>query len=84
MKKRILVLLTVVALLVVMLAMSVAPAFAHVVPCTGKNPSLITVTPGSEFDDDADGRICRYDRYDQSGALLSTRFKDDHAFPFGH
>jgi hypothetical protein len=58
MKKRILVLLSVVAMMVGMMAMSVAPAaFAHGAFCTGKG-ILTGTTPGANGDKDGDGWIC--------------------------
>jgi hypothetical protein len=82
MKKRILTLLTVAALLVGMLAISVASAFAAPSsPCPGNNGGVRIEGVHSDFDPAYDrngnGLICRYDRYDKNGFLLSTRYKDD-------
>ena len=70
MKKRILVLLSAVALMVVMLAMSVAPAFALAdddqASCRGQAVSSITTTPppGSEF---GEGTALAADQYQEGG-----------------
>ena len=62
MKKRILVLLSVVALMVVMLATSVAPAFAAWNPitgCRGTDPLVFAeVAPGVDGKRTADGMVC--------------------------
>jgi len=80
--RRIAMLMTVVALMMVMLAMSVAPAFTHEQPCPG-NGSVILQGRDSDFDPaiDSNGNeaICRYDRYDKDGSLVDTRYKDDHS-----
>jgi len=68
--KRIMVLMTVVALMMVMLAMSVAPAFAHDRPCTGKGILTGTFPFGTNGDEDFDGAICFYEN--------RGVYKDDH------
>ena len=67
--RRIMVLLTVVALMMVMLAMGVAPAFAHSDACTGKG-ILTSTSPGANGDKDGDGWICFNSR--------SEKYQDDH------
>ena len=59
--KRLVVLMTVVALLMVMLAMSVAPAFAHDRPCTGQGDLRGTYPFGTNGDKDEDGAVCFYE-----------------------
>ena len=67
--KRILVLLSVVALMMAMLAVTVAPVFAHNVECTGKG-ILTGTTPGANGDSDFDGWICFNPN--------SGKYQDDH------
>jgi hypothetical protein len=81
--KRIVVLFTVVALMVGMVAISVASAFAAPTsPCPGNNGGVRQEGVHSDFDPAYDrndnGFICRYDRYDKNGFLISSRYKDDH------
>ena len=81
--KRIVVLFTVVALMVGMLAISVASAFAAPSsPCPGNNGGVRIEGVHSDFDPAYDrngnGLICRYDHFDKNGFLLSSRYKDDH------
>jgi len=81
MRKRIVVLMTVVALMVGMVALSVATVFAaNDSPCSGNGSgSIVQVAPGAQYDRDGDGFICRYNRYDKFGALVDTRYRDDRA-----
>jgi len=78
--KRILMLLTVVALMMVMVAMSVAPAFAAPSsPCSGNGSGSLVSALGEigQYDRNADGWVCKYDRYDHNGFYVSSRYKDD-------
>jgi hypothetical protein len=78
--RRIVMLLTVVALMVGMLAMSVAPVWAHNVTCVGGPRTFSqTVVPGTFPDEDSDGVVCGTIKHD--GSVV---FKDDHGFPNGH
>jgi hypothetical protein len=81
MKRRILLLMAVVALMVAMLAMAVASAFAAPSsPCPGKNGNIVSASQAPDYDKNNNGLICRYDRYDQNFNLVSTRYKDDRQF----
>ena len=78
--RRIVVLLSVVALMAVMLAMGVGAAFAVPLPCPGNNGSqILSGSPSYDpaYDSNNNGIICKYDRYDHNGGLVSSRFKDD-------
>jgi hypothetical protein len=78
--RRIVVLLSVVAMMVGMLAMSVLPAFAAPgSPCSGNGNIVQSTSPYFDpaYDSNNNGLICKYDRYDKSFNLISTRFKDD-------
>jgi hypothetical protein len=84
MKKRIPMLLMVGAMMVVMLAMSVAPAFAAPEsPCPGNNGNIVTSLTSPYYDDAYDKNqnnfICEFDRY-RDGNLVSVRLKDDRQF----
>jgi len=76
--KRILVLLSVVALMVVMLAMSVAPAFAlkdaYNCRLSDKFTTEVVYSPGSVFDRNGDGYFCIY-RTPQSGKAVDNHPK---------
>jgi hypothetical protein len=81
MKRRIVMLLSVVALMVVMLAMSVAPGWAHFVTCTGgQYVGSYSASYAPEADKDQDGVICGRSN-PKTGDI---RFFDDHGFPNGH
>ena len=78
MKKRIVVLLTVVALMVVMLAMGVAPAFAATFDADGCHVSDNYATShysNSSLDKNGDGITCQYYYY----KTLTTRDADNNA-----
>jgi hypothetical protein len=78
MKKRILLLLSVVALVLAMLAVSIVPAFgAPTNPCPGNNGSIVSDSQAPEVDRNNNGFICRFDRFDKDFNLVSTRYKDD-------
>jgi hypothetical protein len=78
MKRRILVLLSVVALMVAMLAVGIAAAFAAPSPCPGKmdliGPTNIDYDPA--YDSNQDNLICRYRHYDKDNNF-TVRLKDD-------
>ena len=80
MKKRILVLLSIMALIVAMLAVSIVPSFAAPSsPCPGNNGGVIQSTSpffDPAYDRNSNGLICKYDRLTKDG--LVSRFKDDH------
>jgi hypothetical protein len=83
MKKRILVLLSVVALMMVMLATSVAPAFAAWDPETGcRGNDRLTrefESPGVDGTRTDDGWICEHDRVKRGGPFptLVRSFSDN-------
>ena len=80
MKKRLAALLTVVALMMVMLAMSVAPAFAATLNSWGCRvaDNLITINesiiPGLPPDRNDDGKYCQYINLNSG----KSRFADNH------
>jgi len=83
MKKRILVLLAVVALMMVMLVGgATSGAFAHDVSCTGNNAGLLvpaqtaTNPDALAADRDQDGYVCFYPKNNGN-----TLYKDDHQAP---
>jgi len=82
--RRIVILLTVVALMVGILSMSVAPVLAAPEsPCPGAGGSgnlVQTTTETSQYDRNSNGYVCKYDRYDREFNLVSTRYKDDRQF----
>ena len=75
--KRMVKLLTVVALMVGMLVVSTAPGLAHDSICTGKNIVQI-ITPSLGADEDGDGYFCV--KFSKDGSITQ---KDDHGFS-GH
>jgi hypothetical protein len=78
MKKRILMLLSVVALMVVMVASAVPAAFAHEVPlneCPGPaGPALTSVYDAASYDRNGNGIVC----FNFGGPQNNLILRDDH------
>ena len=78
MKKRILVLLTVVALMAAMLAVGIVPVSAAPSACPGKMDliSPTNIDYNDAYDSNQNNFICRYRHYDKDNNF-TVRLKDD-------
>jgi len=76
--KRIVVLLTVIALMVAMLAVGIVPAFAAPRDCPGQMQLIGTtnIDYNDAYDSNQNDLICRYRHFDKYGGF-TLRLKDD-------